>query len=148
MLTEEIRVQIGQAAKERDSMRVSTLRLLLSALEYKRMQKLADLVPEEEITVIKSEVKKRQEAIEIYEKAGEVERAAVEKGELAILRDFLPEQMGEEEVRKVVMEVKKSLGEGVNRGQVVGIVISKIGKEKVDGGLVARIVNEVVISSD
>ncbi len=142
MLTEKIRAELNIAAKEQNPSKVQTLRLLLSALEYKRMQKLADLSPEEEIAVVKSEVKKRQEAIEIYTRIKEEQRALNEKGELEVLMEYLPKQLGEEEVRKVVLDVLGQLGEGANKGQVIGMVMGKIGKENVDGSIVAKMVGE------
>src|SRR5690348_5859786 len=105
MLTDKIRENINIAAKERDLNKVQTLRLLLSSLEYKKMQKLADLSSEDEIAVVKSEVKKRQEAIEIYEKAGATERADAEKAELLILMEYMPSQADEVVVSKTVQEV-------------------------------------------
>lgn len=144
MLSEKVRSDLATAMKEQRKAAAGTLRLLLSALEYKKMQKMAELSTEEEIAVIKSEVKKRQEAIEIYSKAGEAERAAVEKEELLVLREYLPEQVGEEEVEKVAKEVIGQLGEGANRGQVIGAVIGKIGRDKVDGAVVSKVVNQLL----
>lgn len=143
MLVDQVRQEMNLAAKAQNVSRLQTLRLLLSSLEYKKMQKLADLSPEEEIAVIKSEVKKRQEAIEIYEKASDQGRLEKEKQELEVLMEYMPSQVGEDEIRKVVEEVVSSLATP-NRGQVIGMVIGKIGKEKVDGTLVARVVNEVM----
>jgi uncharacterized protein YqeY len=143
MLTDILREKMGQAAKEGNSVKVGTLRLLLSSLEYKKMQKLADLSTEEEIAVVKSEVKKRQEAIEIYKRVNEIKRAEDEAAELQVLMEFLPSQMGEEEVKKVVEEVKEQLGSDANKGQVIGMVMGKIGKENVDGSVVSKIVNQI-----
>src|SRR5688500_18640440 len=105
MLIDQVRSDLNEASKKRDTSTMQALRLLLSALEYKKMQKLADLTPEEEIAVIKSEVKKRQEAMEIYQKANDETRANAEKVELEVLSKYMPKQASEEEVRGVVREV-------------------------------------------
>lgn len=142
MLLDQVKTDLQNATRQQDTTRVGVLRLLKTALDYKKSQTLKDLTPEEEIAVIKSEVKKRQEAIEIYEKANALDRVATEKAELEILQPYLPAQKGEEEVRQALGEVIRALGPGANRGQVIGQVIAKLGKENVDGSIVARVVNE------
>lgn len=142
MIIETVRQTLTQALKNRDEVMVSTLRLLISALEYKRMQKNADLTAEDEIAIVKSEVKKRQEAAAIFRQHNETARAVAEEAELKILETFLPAQMGEKEILAAIEEIKAKLGAETNRGQLIGMVIAKLGRENVDGTLVARMVNQ------
>lgn len=147
MLIDEIRTKLQVATKSGDEVVVSTLRMLMSALEYKKIQKQANFNEKDEIETVLLEAKKRKEAIEIYSKAGEEQRANKEKAELAVLQEFLPEQVTEDEVKRVVMELKDkvptdSAGKP-GKGQLIGMVIGKIGKDKVDGQMVAKVVNEV-----
>lgn len=128
------------ALRSKDEVRLRTLRALFSALEYKRMQLNADLSNEDEIAVVKSEVKKRQEASEIYRKANATAKAEAEEAEHKILLEFLPAQVSEEDIKAAIMAVKQELGEGTDRGQLIGRVIAKFTKGTVDGGLVARLV--------
>ncbi len=144
MLIDQVKQDLQNAIKARDQDRVAVLRLLKTALDYKKSQTLKDLTAEEEIAVVKSEIKKRQEAIEIYDKAGETGRAGSERQELEVLRDYLPAQKSEAEVRQTVSEIVSTLGAQANRGQVIGGVIAKLGKENVDGSLVAKIVGEIM----
>lgn len=144
MLIDQVKQDLQDATRAQEAVRVGVLRLLKTALDYKKSQVLRDLTSEEEIAVLKSEVKKRQEAIEIYTKAGAMDRVKTETGELEILQKYLPAQKGEDEVRQVVQEIVATLGAGANRGQVIGQVISRLGKENVDGSVVARVVNEVM----
>lgn len=141
MLVDQVRIQMQAAMKGGDVLRASTLKMLMSALEYKRGQKLADFNPEDELTVIRSEAKKRQEAVEIYTKAGAMGRAESEGIELKILEEFLPAQASEEEIRKIVNEMKDKAS---GKGQLIGMVIGRMGKDKVDGTLVAKVVNQVL----
>lgn len=141
-LTEQVREQLTDALKKQADVEVGTLRLLISALEYKRMQKNADLTSEEEIAVVKSEVKKRQEAAGIYREHNEPARAAAEEAELVILEKFMPVQIGEQEVRETIRTLRVELGADADKGQLIGKVIAKLGKGAVDGSLVARLVNE------
>jgi hypothetical protein len=142
MVIDQIRQELTEALKARDDVRMRTLRLLISALEYKRMQKNADITPDEEIAVIKMEANKRKEAAEIFRTHGDDDRVVAEEAELKVVQEFLPAQVSEEEVRKVVAEVKQSLAADANKGQLIGQVIAKFGKGTVDGSLVARLVNE------
>lgn len=143
MLIEKVRTDLHQATKARDLPRVRALRMLISSLEYLE-KRGSQVTTEDEMAAVKLEIKKRKEAIEAFGQVGEQERVKDEEDEMKVLMEYMPEQVGEDEVRKVVSEVVGEAGEGVNKGMVIGKVISKIGKEKVDGNLVARIVNGLV----
>ncbi len=143
MLIEKVRTDLYQATKARDLPRVRALRMLISSLEYLE-KRGSQVTTEDEMAAVKLEIKKRKEAIEAFGQVGEQERVKDEEDEMKVLMEYMPEQVGEDEVRKVVSEVVGEAGEGVNKGMVIGKVISKIGKEKVDGNLVARIVNGLV----
>ena len=143
MLIEKVRTDLHQATKARDLSRVRALRMLISSLEYLE-KRGSQVTTEDEMAAVKLEIKKRKEAIEAFGQVGEQERVKDEEDEMKVLLEYMPEQVGEDEVRKVVIEVVGEAGEGVNKGMVIGKVISKIGKEKVDGNMVARIVNELV----
>jgi len=143
MLIEKVRTDLYQATKARDLPRVRALRMLISSLEYLE-KRGSQVTTEDEMAAVKLEIKKRKEAIEAFGQVGEQERVKDEEDEMKVLMEYMPEQVGEDEVRKVVKEVVGEAGEGVNKGMVIGKVIGKIGKEKVDGNLVAKIVNELV----
>lgn len=143
MLIEKVRTDLYQATKARDLPRVRALRMLISSLEYLE-KRGSQVTTEDEMAAVKLEIKKRKEAIEAFGQVGEQERVKDEEDEMKVLLEYMPEQVGEDEVRKVVKEVVGEAGEGVNKGMVIGKVIAKIGKEKVDGNLVARVVNELV----
>lgn len=143
MIAQNIQKQIGEAMKARDEVRLATLKLLSSALNYEQIAKQHELTDEEELVVVKREAKKRKEAIEAYQKAGAQDRAEREKQELAVLQEFLPEEMPREEVEKIVDAVLtetgvKSLGE---MGRVMKEVIKKT-EGKADGKMVSEIVRK------
>lgn len=89
MITDTISQKIGEALKAHDEIRLSTLRLLSSSLNYEFIALQHKLSEEEELVVVRREAKKRKEAIEIYEKVGEKNRAEKEKKELSILQEYL-----------------------------------------------------------
>lgn len=140
MITDTITQKIGEAMKARDEIRLSTLRLLSSALNYEKIAKQHDLSEEEELVVVRREAKKRKDAIEAYTKAGATDRAEKEKKELAILEEYLPAQMGEDELEKIIQEsISELKPQGMqDMGKVIGAVMAKT-KGAADGGRVAEL---------
>lgn len=128
--------------KARDEIRTSTLRLLLSAFNYEKIDKQRDLTDEEELVVIRREAKKRKEAVEMYKKAGAEDRAAKEEEELKILQEYLPPEMGEAELGKLVDDSINQLGAKtiVDMGKVIGFVKGKA--PNADGGKIAELVKQ------
>jgi uncharacterized protein YqeY len=143
MISDTIQKQIGEAMKARDGVRLATLKLLSSALSYERIAKQHELTHEEELVVVKREAKKRKEAIEAYQKAGAEERVKRETAELAVLQEFLPEEMPEAEVKKIVTSVIAEIGAQslAEMGQVMSEVMKRT-KGEADGKMVAEIVRK------
>ncbi len=128
--------------KAHDEVRVSTLRLLLSAFNYEQIEKQHNLTEEEELAVVRREAKKRREAAEMYKNAGAAERAAKEESELRVLQEYLPPELGDGELEKLVEEAVariKPAGMG-DMGKVIGFVKGKA--PNADGGKVAQLVKE------
>lgn len=108
-----------------------------------KLEEQSKLNDEEIIEVISSEIKKRKDAVEQYQKGGRPELAEQEKKEAEMLMAYMPEQMSEEKVRA---EVKKAVSETGARdmkemGKVIGAVMAKV-KGKADGQMVSRLVKE------
>ncbi|MBU4142437.1 GatB/YqeY domain-containing protein [Patescibacteria group bacterium] len=160
MLKEKINQDFKDAFKAKEELKVSVLRLLSSSLKNKEVEKRTKLVKsgaqdeaalvkesqlldEEVLAVIGTEVKRRKDSIEQYKTGGRPELAAQEEAELAILAVYLPEQMGEETVRKIVAEsIKESGAAGAqDLGKVMKVLMPHV-KGKADGNLVNRIVRE------
>ncbi|MBI2103376.1 GatB/YqeY domain-containing protein [Candidatus Woesebacteria bacterium] len=158
-ITENINRQIQEAMKKGDEIRTSTMRLLASALSYEKIAQQHELTEEEELGVVKKEAKKRKDAIEALRQAqGKLtssgtnmdDRIGKEQKELAILNEFLPAEMSDEELGKIVDEIIKeadlpaeatpqALQAGM--GKVVGAVMGKV-KGQADGKRVAEIVKK------
>ncbi len=140
MLSKDLTKLIGEAMKAHDEIRVSTLRLLLSAFNYEQIDKQHELSDEEELVVIRREAKKRKEAIEMYKKGNAPDRAQKEESELKILQKYLPPEMSEEELNHLIDESIKATGAVsiADMGRVIGYV--KEHAPGVDGGKVAEIV--------
>lgn len=126
--------------KAHNEIRTSTLRLLLSALNYEKIDKQHDLTDDEELVVIRREAKKRKEAIEMYTKANAPDRAAKEAEELKILQEYLPPEVGEEELIKLVDDAVAQIKPAgmQDMGKVIGFVKGKA--PNADGGKIAELV--------
>jgi uncharacterized protein len=99
-----------------------------------------ELTDEDVLGVLTSEGKKRREAAEAFDQAGRTEQAAKERAEFEVLSDYLPEQLGDEEIAALVTEAIESTGardEGMRAmGKVMGVLQPKV-KGRADGGVVA-----------
>ena len=146
MIADTITQKIGEALKAREEIRLSTLRLLSSALNYEFIEKQHKLDEQEEIVVVRKEAKKRKEAIEAYEKAGATERAEKEKKELQILQEFLPAEMSDEDLEKIVTEAIKVTNASTisDMGKVIGVVMGKA-QGKVEGSRVSLMVKNKLV---
>lgn len=142
MITDKLQQMIGEAMKAHDEVRTSTLRLLSSAFNYERIEKQHDLTEEEEIAVIRRQAKQRKDSIEAYKKAGAEDRAGKEEAELKILQEFLPPEMDEAELVKIIDESIKELGASsmADMGKVIGSVKGKA--PGAEGGKIAELVKQ------
>ena len=146
MLKDKIQEDLKQAMKARDELRLSVIRMLKSAIQYHEIQKGGagyEATDEDVIEVIGREVKKRNEAIELYKKGGREELAQKEEKELEILKTYLPEQMPEDEIRSLVKEALEQTGASSmsDMGKVMDALMPKV-KGKADATLVSTLVRE------
>ncbi len=130
---------LKKAMLDQQADRVGVLRLLTAALKNAHISKNADLDEAEEVGVLKKEIKKRQEAIEMFKKGGREDLVLKEQAELKIIKPYLPQEMSEAEVKQIVKEMKTSGELGDNFGQAMKAVMAKL-KGQADGKLVAEMV--------
>jgi len=136
-----------EAMKQKDEVMVSTLRMLKSAIKNTEIQKRKELVDADVTEVIQSQIKSRRDSIELYKKGDRPELADKEEKEIEILKKYLPEQMGENEIRVFVQKAIHEVGaiSAQDMGKVMGKVMPEL-KGKTDGSLVSKIV-KVELSS-
>lgn len=140
----KIREDLKQAQLSKDELKVSTLRLLLSDLTYAKVAKGASYLTDEDIiSVVQKAVKQRKESIESFNKGNRADLASKEEAELAILQTYLPEQISDEELTKVIEEVITNTGAktSADMGKVIGTVMGKVG-QRVEGARVSTLVRE------
>lgn len=146
MLKQQLRDQLKQSMLAKDELRTSVLRMLISGVTYYEINKGGagyEATDEDVLSVVNTQVKQRKDSIEQFEKAGRQDLADKEKKEMALLQVYLPEQMSEEEVRKLVKEAVAQVGAAspADMGKVMGALMPKV-KGKADGSLVSKIVKE------
>jgi len=149
----KIQNELTANLKKGDQITVSTLRMLLAAIlnrekEKKYKEKIegeAELTDEEIIEVISSEAKKRKEAICEFEKGEREDLVKKEKAELEILQQYLPEQLSEEELKKIIKEVINKVGarEVKDIGKTMAEIMPQV-KGRAAGSDVSRIVKEIL----
>lgn len=142
MLMQTIREQIKDAMREKATVKLDTLRYILSTLKYVEIEKQRELTDEEIIETVGKEVKKRRDAIELFKSSGRTTLVIEEEEKLAIIMTLLPAQMSEAEVSAVVDEVIAHVGTA-NMGLLMKEVLSKV-KGKADGRTVSDIVKKKV----
>lgn len=149
-LKQQIQKEFIEAFKAKDELRSSTLKMLQSEIKNAEiLQKgkggVGDLSDGEVLQVISREARKRKESADIFEREGRAEMAEKEKRELAVLSAYLPEQMSEEEIRKIVKEAIAQTGAASVKdiGKVMGVANAQI-KGRAEGGAVSQIVKELL----
>ena len=131
-------LKAAMLAGEKD--KVEVLRMVKSALQMAEIDAKDDFDEAAQIKVVQKEAKKRKDAAQMYVDGGDQGRADAEMAELAIIESYLPEQMSEEDIAKVVDEVIEQVGAD-NMGAVMGQVMGRL-KGEADGGTVSKIVKE------
>jgi len=140
-VTEKMMEDVVIAMKQRDKIRVNALRYLLSQLKYAKIASQKSLTPEQEIDVLTNVAKKHKESIDIYVKAGKESQAAKEQQELDIIYSYLPNQLSEEVIDRIISEIVKQTGATSLKdlGKVMGAAMKEL-KGKADGKLIQDIV--------
>ena len=142
-LTEQLQSDMLAAMRDGDTLRRDTLRMVIAAAQNAAKDKRAPLTDEEALAVVTREVKKRRESIDAYAKAGRPDLAAAEQSEIDVLTPYLPEQLGEDEIRALATEAVAATGASSPRdlGRVMAQLMPTV-KGRADGKLVNAIVNE------
>ncbi len=142
-IIEKIDIELIKALKSGEKEKVVVLRGLKSDIKYKKIDKGENLTNEEVIDVLSVNTKKIRDSIEQFDKGGREDLVTKEKTALEIISEYLPEQLGEEELRGIVKQaVEESGAESPQQmGLVMKIVMPKI-KGRADGKLVSKLATE------
>ena len=143
MLINQLQEELKQSQLQKDEVKVSTLRLLLSEVKNAEISKGHQLSDEEIVEVALREAKKRREAAAGFRQGDREEQALKEEAELKILEGYLPVQVSDEELTKVIEQTINELGVSslADMGKIMQAVMGKV-KGQADGGRVSALVRQ------
>jgi uncharacterized protein YqeY len=142
-LVEQMETDLREAMRARDEPRRDALRLLIASLRSAEKELQRPLSDDEELQVLQRERKRRNEAAQAFRNAGHEDRAEAEERELAVLEEFMPEPLSEEELERIVDDAIAENGATSMRdlGRVMADVMPQIAG-RADGSTVSQIVRE------
>lgn len=152
-LKQQLQADTKEAMKQGNQGVVGVLRMALASISTKakerrykeKLETEPELTDEEIISVLSSEVKKRKDAIVLYEQGNRPELAAKEKTEIEILKEYLPEQLSENEIKKIIAESIAKTGATTvkDMGKIMADLMPKV-KGKADNGEISKIIKELL----
>jgi uncharacterized protein YqeY len=139
---DRINQDIIAAMKAKEAERLSTLRMVKTALKNREIEKMAALTDEEALKILQSLVKQRRDSIEQYTQGGRLELAEKEANEIKTIETYLPVALDEATIAKIVEETVAELGatSAKEMGQVMKAVMAKLAGQTVDGKIVSALV--------
>jgi uncharacterized protein YqeY len=142
-ILEQITEDLKEALKRKDEISASALRMAISNITNARIAKGSELSDDEVVAELSKDAKRHKESIAAFEKGQRVELAEKERAELKVISKYLPEQMGEEEVKKIIDEVISEVSPSgmSDMGKVMSGVMAKVGT-RADGALVSSLVKD------
>lgn len=149
MLIHKLQLDLNEALKSQDHAGVSALRLVLSNLNYRKIELQKELTDEDIFAVMKKMVKQHEESIEMFKKGNRDDLVKQEEAEKAVLAAYLPKEMSDEEldklVRPVIEKILSTLPAGqspqAQMGRIIGQVIGQF-KGKADSSRIAGLVKK------
>ncbi|MED4070616.1 GatB/YqeY domain-containing protein [Priestia endophytica] len=142
-LLDRLNDDMKQAMRDKDKQKLSVIRMTKAALQNESINSGLPLTEDDELTILSREVKQRKESLHEFEQAGRGDLVEKINHELAILKQYMPEQLTEEEVveivKKAIADVQASSKSDM--GKVMSAVMPKV-KGKADGSLVNKLVSE------
>jgi uncharacterized protein len=142
-LIARIEEELKTAMRARDQERTDALRLTLSSLRSAEKEVQRSLKEDEELHVLQRERKRRLEAAEAFRSGGREEQAAKEERELAVIQEFMPEPIGEDELERIIDDAIAETGATSLRdlGRVMADVMPQVAG-RADGSMVSQLVRE------
>lgn len=142
MLVDTIKSDLGKSMKAGEKEKTSCLRMILSAFKYKQVESKKELDDQEALQVIRTQIKQVTDSLEQYRQGGRDDLAAAEEKNLAILKEYLPQELSDEEIASVV---KRIVAETSATKKEFGMVMKKAMAEiagRADGKRVSGIVTQ------
>lgn len=144
-MKEKLNADLKEAMKNKNVVLRDVIRLITTALKNAEIEKMEPLTEQEEHTVLQKMAKQRRDSIAAYEQGNRDDLAQAEREELKVIESYLPQQMGEDEIRAVVEATiaKAGVTDIKDIGKVMGPLMGQL-RGKADGALVQRIARETL----
>jgi uncharacterized protein YqeY len=144
-LNEQIQEDLKRSLKAKDGTRISVLRFLLAAIKNREIEKKEALNDDELLAEIASSAKRRRESIEAFREGERQDLVDKEEAELAILTEYLPEQMSPEDIRRIAREIIEEVKaqSPADIGKVMKELMPRV-RGQADGKIVNQIVREIL----
>ncbi len=142
-LLERLNQDMKNAMKNKEKVKLSVIRMVKSSLQNEQIKLGRELTDDDSLTVLNRELKQRKDSLHEFEQANRQDLASKIHDEIAVLEDYMPEQLSEEEVSRIVQDTISEVGATTkaDMGKVMGAIMPKV-KGKADGGLVNRLVQQ------
>ena len=146
-IKEKLQQDLKESLKKKDTLRLNTVRSIINAIKNKEIDLRRELEEEEIYGILTTLAKQRRESIEQYEKGGRQDLVEQETKELEIIKEYLPEQLSEEEIEKIVKETIEEVNATSMKdmGKVMKAVMPKV-KGRADGKKVNEMVKKILSS--
>jgi uncharacterized protein YqeY len=140
-MKEQLKNDLKHALRNKERVQRDTLRLLLTSIKNAEIAKGSDISENEFNALLQKQAKQRRDSIAAFQKAGRSDLVEAEQAELAVIKKYLPRQMGEDEIRgEVRAEIERQGAKSMRDiGKVMGPLMGKL-RGKVDGKVVQRLV--------
>ncbi|PNR97284.1 GatB/YqeY domain-containing protein [Petrotoga olearia] len=145
MLKDVLNKDLKKYMKEKNTLALNAVRSIISEIKNKEVEKAAELTEEEIVQLIRKQIKMREDSIEQFERADRNDLAEKEKKELEILQEYLPEQLSDEELRKIIEETINEANATSKKdfGKVMKLVIQKV-QGRADGKKISEILSTLL----
>jgi uncharacterized protein len=139
---ERIEQDLKTAMKAKMADRLSTLRMVKTAIKNREIAKMAPVSDDEAMQVLQTLVKQRRDSIEMFQKGGRVELAEKEAAEITVIEEYLPAAVSEEEIKQAVDDVVRETNATAVKemGATMKLVMARLAGKMVDG----KVVNQLV----
>lgn len=144
-LKERLMSDLKDAMREGDQRRKDAIRMIRAAIKNREIERQQEIGDEEVLEIIAQEVKRRKEALEMFEKAGRDDLVEKEKAQLEVLLSYMPEQLSREEIEKVVQDIVDEMNATSIRqlGPVMGKAMAEL-KGRAEGSVVNEVAREIL----
>ena len=148
-IQEQLRDDLKTAMRARDDVRKTTIRMALAALKNARVAKNAELTPDEELGVVSKEARQLKDAIVEFRRGKREDLVEATSAQIEILEQYLPQPLGEDEVRALVQAAIAETGASSPKqmGQVMRVLMPQV-RGRADGGMVSQMVRTMLVGQD